>query len=86
MTHGGFINEEILRVRACCIDGIALASNALKLAVVYFVGQLTASHWICYVLYSKITLKKLCFVEYNFGAIYIKKALFSISFQEFLGK
>tara|TARA_B110001450_G_C17241505_1_gene327679 strand:+ start:150 stop:404 length:255 start_codon:yes stop_codon:yes gene_type:complete len=74
MTHGGFINEEILRVRACCIDGIALASNALKLTVVYFVGQLTASHWICYVLYSKITLKKLCFVEYNFGAIYIKKA------------
>ena len=62
-----------MRVRACYIDEIALASNALtKRGLTLSAIQ---QHHIEFVMNynSKIILKQLCYVEYNFSAIYIKK-------------
>ena len=72
--NGGFIKESILRVRACCIDEIALAFNALTNHSPGLAA--TRQHHIENIMIynSKNTLKKLSFVEYHFGAIYIKKA------------
>ena len=73
--NGGFIKEAILRVRACCIDEIALAFNALTNRNP---GLAPTRHHhnkiIMFYNNSKNTPKKLCFVEYHFSAIYIKKA------------
>ena len=55
--NGGFIKEVILRVRACYIDEITLASNYIEFVTYYK---------------SKITIKKSGFVGYYFVAIYIK--------------
>ena len=63
-----------MRVRACCLDEIVLAFNALTN---HNPGlDATRQHHNKIVMFynSKNTLKKLCFVEYHFGAIYIKKA------------
>ena len=63
-----------MRARACCIDEIVLAFNAL---INHSPGlAATRHHHIENIMIynSKITLKKLSFVEYHFGAIYIKKA------------
>ena len=63
-----------MRVRACCIDEIALAFNALTNHSPGLAA--TRQHHIENIMIynSKNTLKKMSFVEYHFGAIYIKKA------------
>ena len=63
-----------MRVRACYIDEIALASNALTNRGLTL--SAIQQHHIEFVMNynSKIILKQLCYVEYNFGAIYIKKS------------
>ena len=63
-----------MRVRACCIDEIALAFNELTNHSPGLAA--TRQHHIKNIMIynSKITLKKSRFVEYHFVAIYIKKA------------
>ena len=66
-----------MRVRACYIDEIALASNALTNRGLTL--SAIQQHRIEFVTNynSKIILKQLCYVEYNFSAIYIKKSSIS---------
>ena len=63
-----------MRVRACYIDEIALASNALTNRGLTL--SAIQQHHIEFVMNynSKIILKQLCYVEYNFSAIYTKKS------------
>ena len=68
------IKEVIFRVRTCCIDKIALAFNALTNHNPGLAASRQHHNKNIMIYNSKNTLKELCFVEYHFGAIYIKKA------------
>ena len=72
--NGGFIKDTILRVRACCIDEIALAFNALtnRGSTLAASGQHHIKFVTCY--NSKNLKNKTYFVEYCIVDFYIKKA------------
>ena len=72
--NGGFIKDTILRVRACCIDEIALAFNALtnRVSTLAASGQHHIKFVACY--NSKNLKNKTYFVEYCIVDFYIKKA------------
>ena len=73
-----------MKVRTCCLDEIALAFNALTNHNPGLAASRQHHNKLVIMFYnSKNTLKKLCFVVYHFGAIYIKKAsIESILFRE----
>ena len=72
--NGGFIKEVILRVRACYIDEITLAFNALTYHNPGLAPTRQHHNKIIMIYNSKNAPKKSRFVEYHFSAIYIKKA------------